>query len=90
MSDSAAHAPAHGESASSKTWTAVGVTLSIMLAVVVLLWIIGALLNPTASALEQIVTGLKAVNKALFGFKYESNQLIINLIQFLQYLCQIK
>jgi hypothetical protein len=81
MSDAAAHAPAHGGSASSKTWTAVGATLSIMLGVVVLLWIIGALLNPAASGIEQIVTGLKAVNRALFGFKYESNLFLITVIQ---------
>ncbi len=79
-SSDAAHAHPEG-SASSKTWAAVGTVLSIMLAVVVMFWIIGMLLNPTASGLQQIVAGFKQVNQALFGFKYESNLLIINLIQ---------
>lgn len=80
-SSDAAHAHPEG-SASSKTWAAVGTVLSIMLAVVVMFWIIGALLNPTASGLQQIADGLKLVNKAIYGVRGESNLLLINLFQF--------
>lgn len=84
MSDATAQAhPPHAKegNASSKTWYAVGITASVMIGVVVLLWIIGALLSPTANGLQQIVVGLKQVNQALFGFKLESNLLIINFVQ---------
>lgn len=82
MSD-AAHAPAHGggEGVSSKTWKAVGIVLSVMLAAVVIFWIIGMLLNPAADGIQQVVLGFKRVNEVLYGLKYESNLLIINLIQ---------
>jgi hypothetical protein len=81
MSDAVHAHPPEGGSASSKTWAAAGTVLSIMLAVIVILWIVGMFLSPAAGGIQQIVAGFKLVNQSLFGFKYESNLLIINLMQ---------